>query len=110
MSIKRPAREHGLSAGRSRKAERDHAPVQTSGVAAEILAKAKSSGLLDDKSSRISGRVSSALVAQAKRRTGIAEDTQLIEFALASLALEDNFPAAFDAVKGTVDPDIKLGF
>jgi hypothetical protein len=105
-----PASEHRPSPSQSRKPGREPSPVQISSVAAEILAKAKSSGLLDDKSSRISGRVSSALVEQAKRRTGIAEDTQLIEFALASLALEDNFPAAFKAVKGTVDPDIKLGF
>jgi hypothetical protein len=79
-------------------------------VTVEVMGKARASGLLDEKGSRISGRVSRALVEQAKRRTGITEDTQLIEFALASLALEDNFSAAFKAAKGTVDPDIKLGF
>jgi hypothetical protein len=79
-------------------------------VTVEVMNKAKASGLLDEKGSRISGRVSSALVEQAKRRTGITENTQLIEFALASLALEDNFPEVFKSVKGTVDPDIKLGF
>lgn len=78
-------------------------------VAIEVMSKAKASGLLDEKGSRISGRVSSALVEQAKRRTGITENTQLIEFALASLALEDNFAEAFKSVKGMVDPDIKLG-
>jgi hypothetical protein len=71
---------------------------------------AKRSGLLEEKSSRISGRVSPALIAQAKRRTGIEADTDLIEFALASVALEDNFAEAFKAARGKIDPDLKLGF
>jgi len=80
------------------------------GVAAEVMKKAKASGLLDEKGSRITGRVSRALVEQAKRRTGVKENTRLIELALASLALEDNFAEAFKSVKGAVAPDIKLGF
>jgi hypothetical protein len=35
--------------------------------------------------------VSQALVKQPKRQTGIETDTNLIEFALATVALEDNF-------------------
>jgi hypothetical protein len=68
------------------------------------------SGLLKDKNSRIAGRVSAALIEQAKRRTGIESDTDLIEFALASIALEDSFAEAFKASRGKVDPDLKLGF
>lgn len=71
---------------------------------------AERSGLLKEKSSRIGGRVSPALVAQAKQRTGIEADTDLIEFALASVALEDNFAEAFRASRGKVDEDLKLGF
>ncbi len=67
-------------------------------------------GLLKDKSSRIAGRVSPALIEQAKRRTGIESDTDLIEFALANIALEDNFAEVFKASHGKVDPDLKLGF
>ena len=78
-------------------------------VAADVLRKAEAAGLLDEKDSRITGRVSKALVEQAKRRTGIRENTQLIEYALANLALEDNFAAAFKSVKGSVDSDIDLG-
>jgi hypothetical protein len=54
--------------------------------------------------------VSRALIEQAKRRTGIESDTDLIEFALANLALEDNFAEAFKAARGKIDPDLKLGF
>jgi len=71
---------------------------------------AKRSGLLGGKGSRIGGRVSSALLRQAKRRTGIDTDTELIEFALASVAREDRFAGAFRKSRGTVDPELKLGF
>lgn len=79
-------------------------------MAAAVLERAEATGLLRDKDSRITGRVSALLITEAKRRTGIAEDTRLIEFALASLALEDRFVEAFDRVKGAVDPDLELGF
>ncbi|MBV8189820.1 MAG: hypothetical protein JOY64_16665 [Alphaproteobacteria bacterium] len=71
---------------------------------------AERSGLLKSKDTRISGRVSPVLVAQAKRRTGIAKDTDLIEFALASVALEDGFAETFRKLRGTVDPNVKLGY
>jgi hypothetical protein len=75
-----------------------------------VMEAAERSGLLKEKSSRIAGRVSRALIEQAKRRTGIESDTDLIEFALANVALEDNFAEAFKAARGKVDPDLKLGF
>jgi hypothetical protein len=71
---------------------------------------AQQSGLLSEKSGRIGGRVSPALIEQAKRQTGIETDTDLIEFALATVALEDNFAQAFKESRGKVDPDLKLGF
>jgi hypothetical protein len=71
---------------------------------------AEQSGLLREKSGRIGGRVSPALVRQAKRQTGIETDTDLIEFALATVALEDNFADVFKESRGKVDPDLKLGF
>jgi len=80
------------------------------GVAAEVMKKAKASGLLDEKGSRITGRVSRALVERAKQRTGVTENTRLIELALANLALEDTFAEVFEEMKGAVDPAVKLGF
>lgn len=71
---------------------------------------AAQSGLLSRKSGRIGGRVSPALVRQAKRQTGIETDTDLIEFALATIALEDSFAATFRKSRGKVDPELKLGF
>jgi hypothetical protein len=75
-----------------------------------VMRAAEQSGLLGGKSGRIGGRVNPALVEQAKRQTGIETDTDLIEFALASIALEDNFAETFKESRGRVDPDLKLGF
>ncbi len=75
-----------------------------------VMQAAKQSGLLTEKSGRIGGRVSPALVRQAKRQTGIQTDTDLIEFALATVALEDNFADVFQKSRGKVDPELKLGF
>jgi hypothetical protein len=75
-----------------------------------VMLAAEKSGLLNEKGGRIGGRVSPALVRQAKRQTGIETDTDLIEFALATVALEDNFADAFKASRGKVDPKLKLGF
>jgi hypothetical protein len=75
-----------------------------------VMAAARRSGLLDEKGSRIGARVSPALVKRAKARTGIKADTDLIEFALANIALEDKFAAAFWAVRGKVEPDLNLEF
>lgn len=82
-------------------------------AAARVLAVMKAAehaGLLDGKSTQISVRISLALVEQAKKRSGIQSDTQLIEFALASLALEDDFGRALLTRRGALDPDFQLGF
>jgi hypothetical protein len=75
-----------------------------------VMLAAERSGLLNEKGSRIGGRVSPALVRQAKRQTGIEADTDLIEFALATVALEDNFADVFKESRSKVDPKLKLGF
>jgi len=100
-------------AGRTKVVQRDtkagHVVVSKARFEA-VMRAAEQSGLLREKSSRIGGRVSPALVRQAKRQTGIETDTDLIEFALATVALEDNFAEAFKESRGKVDPDLKLGF
>jgi hypothetical protein len=75
-----------------------------------VMLAAEQSGLLSGKSGRIGGRVSPALVEQAKRQSGIETDTDLIEFALATIALEDDFAEMFKRSRGKVDPELKLGF
>ncbi|WP_292160443.1 hypothetical protein [Mesorhizobium sp.] len=75
-----------------------------------VLKAAELSGLLGDKSTRIGGRISPVLIEKAKKQTGIETDTDLIEFALANVALDDNFGETFRKTRGTVDPSLKLGF
>jgi len=77
---------------------------------AAVMKAAEQSGLLKEKNGRIAGRVSLALMEQAKKSTGIQTDTDLIAFALANVALEDNFPETFRKSRGKVDPTLKLGF
>ena len=74
------------------------------------MSTAERSGLIGEKTGGIRGRVSPAVVKQAKRQTGIESDSDLIEFALASIALEDNFAEVFRESRGTVDPGLELGF
>ena len=75
-----------------------------------IMTAAQHSGLLGEKRARIAGRTSPELIQRAKQQTGIATDTDLIEFALASLALDDNFSETFRKTMSSVDPDLTLGF
>jgi hypothetical protein len=75
-----------------------------------VMQAASRSGLLSGKSGRIGVRVSPSLVRQAKKQTGITGDSDLIAFALASVALEDEFAEAFKKARGSVPKDLKLGF
>lgn len=75
-----------------------------------VMRAADEAGMLGEKSHRIGGRISPTLVEQAKKQTGIETDSDLIEFALASVAIEDNFGRVLREVDGTVSPDLKLGF
>ncbi|WP_246583915.1 hypothetical protein [Bradyrhizobium iriomotense] len=93
----------------AREPETDQLVVSKARFAA-VMQAAERSGLLNKKGGRIGGRVSAELVRQAKRQTGIESDTDLIEFALATVALEDNFAGAFKESRGKVDPKLKLGF
>ena len=78
------ARKARLKIGRRRAGRAQGFQEEGQAPFESVMDAAKRAGLLKDKSSRISGRVSAALIEQAKRRTGIESDTDLIEFALAS--------------------------
>lgn len=69
-----------------------------------VMQAAQRSGLLKNKNSRMAARISTTLLAQARQRTGMAADTDLIAFALANAALEDDFAEIFKAVRAKVDP------
>ena len=75
-----------------------------------MLETAKDVGLLTGARSRIAGRIRKQLVDAAKARSGIKSDTDLLEYALARVALEDDFGRKLIARKGRVAPDIDLEF
>jgi hypothetical protein len=75
------------------------------------LESARAAGLLGAaKNARVAGRVSAELVAAAKKSAGLASDTDLIEIALAKLALEDDFGAKLVRNKGSVPREVDIEF
>jgi len=75
-----------------------------------VLETAKDAGLLAGARGRIAGRIRKQLVNVAKARSGIKSDTDLLEYALARVALEDDFGQKLMAREGRVAPDIDLEF
>ncbi len=102
------APQQRTAARKMRKDAKDMTDEQTF-VVRQTLRAAHREGLIGSKDERITARLSHVLIEQAKRQTGIKGDTELLEFALANVALEDNFPATMNRLAGTIDPDIKLG-
>lgn len=74
-----------------------------------VLASAEREGLLAGEGSSVGATLSARLVERAKAVTGIADETALLQYALASLAIEDPFFTAFVNSRGTVDPDLDFG-
>jgi len=76
-----------------------------------VLIIAGEAGLLKGTRTRVvRGRMPEALVNKAKSRTGIKSDTDLLEVALANLAVADDFPEWLLSQKGTVNKDLDLEF
>jgi hypothetical protein len=69
---------------------------------------AREFGLLGGENSRIGGRIRRDLVAAAKKKSGIASDTELLEYALAKVALEDDFGTKLVQRKGRIAQDVDL--
>jgi hypothetical protein len=77
----------------------------------DLLAIAQQSGLLAGvRTKTVRARMPDALVARAKARTGIESDTDLIELALASLAVADDYPDWLLSQRTTVDRNVDLEF
>lgn len=77
----------------------------------EVMTLAESEGLLaGERTQVIRGRMPRALVTRAKNRTGIASDTDLIEVALAHIAVADDYPDWLLSKRGTVAPEADLEF
>jgi len=74
-----------------------------------VLWQAKSEGYLEGtKAERIGGRVPSRLLSAAKEKTGITSQTELIEYALSKVALEDDYGPRLLSRKGRVPDDVEL--
>lgn len=63
-----------------------------------------------EKDARVGGRVALQLLEAAKARSGISSTTQLLEYALAKVAIEDDFGEFLVSQAGTVDADLDLEF
>jgi hypothetical protein len=84
---------------------------QPSGRFREALTIAEQTGLLNGaRTELVCGRMPKALVARAKARTGVQSDTELIELALATLVVADDYPAWLIAQHGTLSKDLDLEF
>lgn len=75
-----------------------------------VLKTAKDAGLFAGETSRIAGRIRRPLIEAARARSGIKSDTALLEYALACVALEDDFGQKLLARRGRVPKDLDLEF
>jgi hypothetical protein len=73
-----------------------------------VGAAAAAAGFLSGDNSALGARVPSRLLMRAKERSGIASTTDLVEYALAKVALEDDFGAKLVARKGAIPADLTL--
>jgi hypothetical protein len=77
----------------------------------ESLTIAEEQGLLaGERTQMVRGRMPRALVERARQRTGIDSDTELLEVALASIAVADDYADWLLSRRGTVPNRIDLEF
>jgi hypothetical protein len=77
----------------------------------EVMVIAEKEGLLHgERTQVVRGRMPEALVARAKKRTGIDSDTDLIEVALANIAVADDYADWLLSRRGGVDREAELEF
>lgn len=77
----------------------------------DVLLVAEEAGLFRGRRTRVvRGRMPEALVNRARARTGIKSDTDLLQVALASLAVEDDYVDWLLSQRGTISQDVDLEF
>jgi len=77
---------------------------------ASVTAVAEEAGLLKGERGAIGARVPRSLIEAAKARSGLTSTTAVVEYALAKVALEDDYGAKLVSLKGTVPRDLDLEF
>lgn len=83
----------------------------TSAKLHEVMTIAEREGLLGGERTQIvRGRMPRALVARAKSRTGIDSDTELLETALATIAVADDYADWLLSRRGSIPPEVDLEF
>jgi hypothetical protein len=94
----------------SRKKSVESSAVSSSKIH-DMLSIAEQRGLLRGTRTRVvRGRMPEALVARAKARSGVKSDTDLIELALVSLAVADDYPEWLLSQRASVSREIDLEF
>ena len=87
------------------------ASAWAAGRAGDVIAIASQQGLLSGgRTLTVRGRMPSLLVEEAKKKTGIQSDSKLLEVALASLVVADDYGAWLLDQRGTVSRDLDLEF
>ncbi len=82
-----------------------------SGRLRNVMAIAEKEGLLRGERTRVvRGRMPEALLIRAKKRTGIDSDTDLIEVALANIAVADDYADWLLSRRGAVSSEAELEF
>ena len=77
----------------------------------DLLVMAEKEGLLrGERTKVVRGRMPEALVAKAKTRTGIDSDTDLIEVALANIAVADEYADWLLSRRGAIDRELDIEF
>jgi len=79
-------------------------------IGAALMEEARQAGLLDDKTEHVSFRAPKALVAAAKRETGLRSTTELGLVALATLARPDPVAAAMRRTRFSLGPSHTLDY
>ena len=95
--------------------ESDVTPLSAQDAAAlrrreKVFAAADVAGLLGGVRRAVGARLPGPLIDAARMRTGLASTTEVIEYALAKLALEDDFGAKLVARRGRVSKSLDLEF
>ncbi len=73
-----------------------------------IVTAAERAGLFSGGRDQIGARVPRQLLAAAKEKTGLASTTEVLEYALAKLAVEDDFGRMLLLRTGSVPQDLDL--
>ena len=88
----------------------DGSPMRSSKLR-DVMVIAEQEGLLrGERTQVVRGRMPEALVARAKKRTGIHSDTDLIEVALANIAVADDYADWLLSRRGAVGSEAELEF